>query len=425
MKMHGVWLCLIGIGLAACGAGQTGSRPVYGEVAAWLDAHALPVERIAAPDEAQSALGEREILPLPGNAAAFALLAALDESRPDYVLVPNSLGWDGVRTQPWFIERYHAAYKWHNPNDDASPWTLFAYKPTPYDLGARVPVSETFATEAVVLRAYRLSSSRVFPGEPLYLTLYWDAPVDSATTDFSEWVVRVTLAEATATPEIASAPVVAQTESALRISNLSWTAEDRLTARYELTPPGDLPVGPYTVNVWLTHADVGQPIPVEGAPLRPELALTTVRRLPDVSQEPLLMDHAADYALGETLSLVGYDAQGRVAPGARVRVTLLWHTRDAVGGDYKVFVHLLSPAGGSAAQDDAKPVYWFYPTPQWQPGDYVRDEHILALPDDLARGDYTLVAGMYDEATGDRLPVSAAGETLPDGQVVLGVVQVR
>ncbi len=422
--MRRFWLCLACLGLAACSKAET--RPVYAEVAVWLDAHALPVEQVAAPPEAQAALGEREILALPGDADAFTLLSALDEARPDYVLVPHSVGWDGVRTQPWFIERYRAAYKWRDADDDASPWTLFAYTPTPYDLGARVPVSDSFATEAVVLRAYRLSSPRVFPGEPLYLTLYWDAPEGSVTPDYSVWMARVTLAEATPTPEVAHAHVWAQTEDTLRIASLTWTSEDRLAARYVLTPPDDLPVGAYTLSVMLTRRDLGQPIPVAGDPPQPMLNLTEVRRLPDVGRESLPMDQTADFALGETVSLVGYDAPARVAPGARVRVTLLWYAREAVGGDYKVFVHLLSPTGGAAAQDDAKPVYWFYPTTQWQPGDYVRDEHILALPPELVRGDYTLVAGMYDEAAGDRLPVrNAAGETLLDGQMVLGVVRVR
>lgn len=414
-----LWLWPVGLIFAAC---RGDARPVYTEVAAWLAAHALPVEQVAAPPEAQAALGEREILALPGDADAFALLSALDAVRPDYVLAPHTVGWDGARTQPWFVERYRAAVEWRDANDAAAPWTLFAYTPTPFDLGARVPVSEAFATGAVALRAYRLSSPRVFPGESLYLTLYWSAPESSFTKaepDFARFTARVTLAD------VASGRVWAQTEDTLRVSVLAWAPDDRLAARYVLTPPDDLPAGTYTLAVMLTHRDLGQPIPVAGDPPQLTLALAEVNRFPDVSQAPLPMDQTADFALGETVSLVGYNAPTRVAPGERVRVTLLWHTRDAVEGDYKVFVHLLSPAGGSAAQDDAKPVYWFYPTPQWQPGDYVRDEHILTLPADLAHGDYTLIVGMYDEATGDRLPVSKAGEILPDGQMVLGLVRVR
>ena len=41
----------------------------------------------------------------------------------------------------------------------------------------------------------------------------------------------------------------------------------------------------------------------------------------------------------------------------------------------------------------------------WAPGEYVRDEHRLILPNDLPAGDYRLIVGMYLPDSGERLPV--------------------
>ena len=56
-------------------------------------------------------------------------------------------------------------------------------------------------------------------------------------------------------------------------------------------------------------------------------------------------------------------------------------------------------------------MYNYAPTTFWQTGDRIYDEKTIALPAGLPPGDYTLVVGLYDPATGERLP--AVG---PDGQ---------
>ncbi len=72
------------------------------------------------------------------------------------------------------------------------------------------------------------------------------------------------------------------------------------------------------------------------------------------------------------------------------------------------------------------PVGWTYPTTAWQSGDDVRDDHTLALPLDLPRGDYVVAVGLYDAISGERLPISdAAGELVPDARVLLCTLRVR
>ena len=53
-------------------------------------------------------------------------------------------------------------------------------------------------------------------------------------------------------------------------------------------------------------------------------------------------------------------------------------------------------------------------------GEFVTDMRALTLPADAPPGEYTLWAGMYDPATGDRLTT----DEFPEGRVRLGTVRV-
>jgi len=78
-------------------------------------------------------------------------------------------------------------------------------------------------------------------------------------------------------------------------------------------------------------------------------------------------------------------------------------------------VHLRSAAGATVAQIDRPPINGDYPTSVWSAGEIVPDAITLPLPADLPPGKYTLVAGMYELASGQRLPVAGS----PDNSVKL------
>ena len=418
--LHPASCLLLVVILAACYAPSAAPSP---NAVLWLDAHALLVERVGVVGMAD--FGEREVVRLPGGADALALLATLDAARPDYVLAGKGVAWDGVRAQPWFIARYHPVAVWR---DALATQTLFAYTPSPFDAGERISVTARFATEAVVLRAYRLSQTRIMPGEPLYLTLYWDeADAPTVTADFGDLMSEVQLIAAH------SSEVWAHARARLQPTGLTWDSAARLAAVYTLALPSDLPVGEYVLSVNLTTRNGAPVLTTEGAHQSAagqntaRLPLTSLTHPPTLSRAPLTMDYAASaedvmhYALGDAITLLGYDAPTRTAPGYNARVSLYWHTETSLPVNYKVFVHIVSAAGAVVAQDDAVPVQWTYPTTAWQPGDYVRDDHTISLPHDLPRGDYVISVGMYDAATGDRLPVTDAA----DARVLLGMLRVR
>jgi hypothetical protein len=120
------------------------------------------------------------------------------------------------------------------------------------------------------------------------------------------------------------------------------------------------------------------------------------------------------------VALNGFDVEpgAQVKSGSSLTVTLRWRSLEPAGR-YKVFVHLLDSSGKIAAQHDGEPVGNLWPTNLWRPGDVICDEHVIALPVDLASGQYTFKVGMYDAMTGTRLRAASG-----DDEVALGAVEV-
>jgi mannosyltransferase len=129
-----------------------------------------------------------------------------------------------------------------------------------------------------------------------------------------------------------------------------------------------------------------------------------------------------DADFGEALRLRGYALAGdSFAPGDILPVTLFWEAHASISEPYKVTIQLLGDAGPPIAQHDGEPVGGFAPTTIWQPGQTVIDRHGVLLPVDLPSGGYTLVVAVYHAATGERLPVTVAGESVGDYLPLTGI----
>ena len=128
--------------------------------------------------------------------------------------------------------------------------------------------------------------------------------------------------------------------------------------------------------------------------------------------------------LGDQVRLLGARlSSDTVRPGGTVAVELNW-VADSTPGDLRGFVQLIAPDGSLVAQQDGIPGGGYAPSTGWTPGEPVADRRGLALPDDLAPGDYTLIAGLYDAATGQRLPVTGPDGAAAGDFVRLGTIQV-
>lgn len=110
---------------------------------------------------------------------------------------------------------------------------------------------------------------------------------------------------------------------------------------------------------------------------------------------------------GEQARLLGYDlSEQAVKPGMRLWVTLYWEALRPMDMDYSVFVHLVDDRGIIIAQRDSYPGAGNDPTREWQVGQARRDLYPLDVPATvLAQGPLRIRVGLYNYATGQRLPV--------------------
>jgi hypothetical protein len=152
------------------------------------------------------------------------------------------------------------------------------------------------------------------------------------------------------------------------------------------------------------------------------LAYTLKPALPSFEQPEI--SHRLDVLLGDGIRLLGYDLpNATVQPGGEVPLALHWQARRPGDRGYKSFVHLFDDTGRLWAQHDSPPAYGAQPTDAWQEGQYVTDHIRLPVPADAPSGPYHLFIGMYDEETGERLPLVQDGVRLRGD--TLGLADVR
>jgi hypothetical protein len=123
--------------------------------------------------------------------------------------------------------------------------------------------------------------------------------------------------------------------------------------------------------------------------------------------------------LGDVIGLRGYDLQ-QTAENLNLKV--YWESLTPAGADYTLFVHLRNQADETVAQMDQPLTQNVYPSSLWSPGELIPDTVTIPLPNSLPSGEYSLWVGLYDFATGQRLPIAGSTDnsllltriTIPD-----------
>jgi hypothetical protein len=106
--------------------------------------------------------------------------------------------------------------------------------------------------------------------------------------------------------------------------------------------------------------------------------------------------HPRQVALAGMMRLVGYDQSPSSArPGEQLSITLYWQPQSEVATDYTSYVHLVDETGRGITQSDHLPGGEYYPTSLWRPGEVLRDNHVLTIPENVEPGVYRLLVGMY------------------------------
>jgi hypothetical protein len=137
--------------------------------------------------------------------------------------------------------------------------------------------------------------------------------------------------------------------------------------------------------------------------------------------------------LGGQVAFLGYDIE--TDAGCRIQDTrescivhlvLYWQALSPLEVDYTVFTHLLDAEGRIQGQQDRMPVGGTRPTTTWLPGEIVADSYTIPLAPDAPPGRYWLEVGMYNLATGARLPVLGPdGVRVSQDRILLGTVDMN
>jgi 4-amino-4-deoxy-L-arabinose transferase-like glycosyltransferase len=123
---------------------------------------------------------------------------------------------------------------------------------------------------------------------------------------------------------------------------------------------------------------------------------------------------------GSDIELRGFALAEPVQPGRPLALAIYWATGARPPANSAYFAHLIGPDGTRYAQAD--PVL---PVEQWGPQRAFTTPLALPLPPDLAPGRYQLEIGVYDRATGQRLPLRnpAAEGPATDGAGALKLME--
>jgi hypothetical protein len=262
------------------------------------------------------------------------------------------------------------------------------------------------------------------PGDGLVLSLYYQA-TSSLKKDY---FLRLQLVDRAGA--ILAESIFAPGGEAYPTSQ--WGEGVIVKSQHDLTIPPDAQGGRLKLRASLVDPE-GEPLPVRRPPwafwARKHLDLTAIRvseREHSYQLPPIEQAMRAD--LGDQVEFHGYRLESaQVEPGGLLHLTLYWRARQRMTVSYTVFTHLLGKDGSIWGQRDNIPVSGTYPTTGWVEGEVITDEYEIAVKSDAPPGDYQIEVGMYDAATGQRLPVFDEGGTrLPGDRILLDqVITVR
>ncbi len=121
--------------------------------------------------------------------------------------------------------------------------------------------------------------------------------------------------------------------------------------------------------------------------------------LAEIRRTPMLRDPSTPIIeLGDGLALASVDVRPPDSDGS-TDIVLVWTATAKPSRDYSTFVHvsdqdqITSQNDLIAQSDQVAPVYAWYATGKWSPGELVREDHVVRLPPD--RPAKLIVVGMY------------------------------
>jgi len=202
-----------------------------------------------------------------------------------------------------------------------------------------------------------------------------------------------------------------------------WVPGEIIRHRQFLPIAADAASGTYQVYVNLLSEEDDQPLAEQDMLLMDLCVEHRDRRfsLPEI-QSPLTV------TLANQIELLGYDLQETIVePGGVLHLTLFWRALRPADASYTVFTHLLDAESIVRGQRDGIPVMGQRPTTGWAAGEVIVDAYEMPVSEDAAPGPHQVEFGMYDSATGERLPMAREdGSPIHERRILLAeTVQVQ
>ncbi len=112
-------------------------------------------------------------------------------------------------------------------------------------------------------------------------------------------------------------------------------------------------------------------------------------------------------------TLLGYSVSRDMSDRSQpFKLSLVWKAEQATTTSYTVFAQLISTDGHVLAQSDSLPANGARPTTGWRAGEYILDEHTVAFHADATAANASLIVGLYDAATNQRVPITPTADTI-------------
>jgi hypothetical protein len=131
---------------------------------------------------------------------------------------------------------------------------------------------------------------------------------------------------------------------------------------------------------------------------------------------------SGDAIFGGFARFLGHDVSGaEFWLDRKLFMHLYWEVLEPAPEDYTIYIHLRDADDNVQAAWDA-PVarsedgQRYYTTLVWEPGEFITDERILRLEQAVPLGaGYSIVIGMYNAVTGERVSLTIDNEPAGDG----------
>jgi len=255
----------------------------------------------------------------------------------------------------------------------------------------------TSVAPGLELMGYDLGAEKVGPGERLPVTLYWRATRPGDTN----YMVSLDAKSVAGNEGGGWTEPLASEE----YPTSKWRRGEVLIDVHQLQMPANARSGFYVLNMRVIDATNGSY--VSDRVILGKLEFVERARNFETPQ----VQHPVGVDLGGAVQLIGFDLpQEQVKAGEAFPLTIYWRALDEMDTSYAVFVHVVGPDGIIRGQWDSIPGGGALPTTGWIRDEIITDEYWVPMAEDAPPWQYTILVGMYDPMTNQRLRAAEIGD---------------